>query len=85
LVKFLINLELSFYQKIALPDLIILLRADPDIAVQRKIDEVDHEVRSRSTEVWEIDWAETPVIVVNANNSKEEVLGDVKELLWPRL
>jgi len=85
LVNLLNNLELSYYQKISFPDLIILLRANPDIAVQRKKDETAHEVRSRSTEVWEIDWAETPVIVVDANNSKEEVLGDVKTLLWPRL
>jgi thymidylate kinase len=85
LVKKLIDLENSYYERISLPDLIILLRADPKIAIQRKKDESEEDVRSRSTEVWEIDWQETLAIVVNANHSKEEVLLEVKELIWPRL
>jgi thymidylate kinase len=84
-VQYLCNLEKKYYQKIMLPDVLIVLRADPEIAVQRKIDEADHSVRARSTEIWTLDWSHTPAHVINANRSKEEVLSDVKRLVWSHL
>lgn len=84
-IQWLINLEDRYYRDIRLPDLTILLRADPQIAAQRKITEDEEEVRSRCGEVWEVDWSEAPVNVVNANGSKEEVLCAVKGLIWQRL
>ena len=85
LVKFLINMEESYYRKMDIPDLIILLLTDPDIAIRRKTDEIEEEVRARSTEIWEIDWKPTPVCVINANRPKIEVLSEVKRLIWSRL
>jgi thymidylate kinase len=85
LVKYLINMEESYYQKMDLPDLIILLLADPEIATRRKTDEIEEEVRARSSEIWEIDWKQTPTCVINANRSKIEVLTEVKRLIWSRL
>jgi len=85
LVKYLINMEESYYLKIDLPDLIILLLADPEIATQRKTDEIEEEVHARSSEIWEIDWIQTPASVINANLSKIEVLTEVKRLIWSRL
>jgi thymidylate kinase len=85
LIRFLIHLEESYYQKMALPDLIILLLTDPEIAIQRKTDEDKEEVRSRSTEIWKLDWSQTPAALINANRSKEEVFLEVKGLLWSRL
>lgn len=84
-IQWLINLEDRYYRDIGLPDLTILLRADPQIAAQRKITEDEEEVRSRCGEVWEVDWSEAPVTVINANGSKEEVLCAIKELIWQRL
>jgi thymidylate kinase len=85
LLRFLIRLEEGYYRKIVLPDLLIVLLADPEVAVRRKTDEDQGEVRARSTEIWELDWKQTPAVVINANRSKEEVLSDVKEILWSQL
>jgi thymidylate kinase len=85
LIKSLAHLEESYYQKMALPDVLVVLRADPETAVKRKTDEVEEEVRARSTEIWQIDWSQTSALVVDANRSKEEVLADVKELIWSRM
>lgn len=85
LVKYLINREESYYQKMALPDLLILLRADPDTAVRRKIDEIEEGVRARSTEIWEKDWSQSPAHVINASRSKDVVLSEVKRLIWSHL
>jgi thymidylate kinase len=85
LIKFLSNLEKRYYQEMMLPDMLIILRADPEIAVGRKIDEAADSVRARSTEIWDSDWNQTPAHVINANRSKEEVLADVKKLIWSQL
>lgn len=82
LMKFLVNWEASYYLKLALPELLIVLRADPEIAVRRKTNEDEISVRARSTEIWEGDWTQIPARVIDANNSKEEVLSQVKKLIW---
>ena len=85
LLKFFINLEEGYYLKMALPDLLIVLRTDPETAVLRKTDEDQVSVRARSTEIWEMDWKQTPAYVIDANRSKEEVLLEVKQLIWTHL
>jgi len=85
LVRSLINWEEIYYKKIAIPDVLILLHADPEIATRRKIDEIAEEVHARSTEIWEIDWSQTPAIVIDANRSKDDVILDVKRVIWSRL
>jgi thymidylate kinase len=84
-VKYLIKKEESYYKKMNLPDLIVLLLTDPEIAARRKTDEIEAEVRARSTEIWEIDWNKTSACVINANLSKMDVLSKVKMLIWTRL
>lgn len=85
IIKYLINMEESYYQKMALPDLLIVLRADPEIAVKRKTEETEYSVRARTTEIWKMDWDKTTACVINANLTKEEVEQTVKNLLWTRL
>ncbi|HZK61793.1 MAG TPA: hypothetical protein VFC41_06925, partial [Anaerovoracaceae bacterium] len=85
LIKFLIKKEEKYYMKISPPDLLIVLRADPEIAVQRKIDEKPEEVRARSTEIWEINWKEPSAFVIDANLPKEAVLSEIKRLIWSNL
>jgi thymidylate kinase len=84
-INHLINLEESYYKRIDLPDLLILLRLNPHIAATRKVDEIENDVRSRSSEIWQLDWKDSPVVVVDANRTKEEVLLDIKELIWSNL
>lgn len=77
--------ETSFYQKIGQPDLLIVLKLDPELAVKRKADETDASVRARCTEVWELDWSEKRGFVIDASRSKEEVLTQVKALVWSHI
>ena len=85
ILKFLIEMEENYYKKISLPELIIVLKVNPDIAVSRKRNEIEDEVRPRSTEIWTIDWKKQPVCIINANNSLEEVISELKEMIWSRL
>jgi thymidylate kinase len=85
LLKYLIHLEESYYSKITPPDILVLLRVDPSIACHRKTTEIEEEVFNRSKEMWEIDWRQTPAIVIDANRSSGEVLSEIKELVWSRL
>jgi thymidylate kinase len=84
-IKFLIGLEREYYQSIKSPELLIVLRVDPEVAVQRKTDEDAASVRARSTEIWDLDWQETPADVIDANRSRAEVLSGLKALVWSQL
>jgi thymidylate kinase len=85
LIKFLSNLENKYYRKMVLPDLLVVLRVDPEIAVRRKTDETEDSVRPRSTEIWELDWDQTPAHVIDACHPKDAVLSEVKWLVWSQL
>ena len=85
LIKFFIKLEERYYQRISLPDLLIVLRVDPQVAVQRKTDEIEDNVRSRSKEIWDIDWTDSTAVVIDASPSKKMILGKVKELIWAKI
>jgi thymidylate kinase len=85
LVEALIKLEKKYYQQITLPELLFVLKVDPEITVQRKTDESPVSVRARTTEIWEKDEWQEPVQVVDASKKKEEVLGDLKKLIWSEL
>ena len=85
LVKFLIRLETKYYQQILLPELLIVLRLDPEIAVLRKQEEPEFSVRARSNEIWEFNWKSTAAHVIDANQPKEAVLSEIKCLVWSEL
>jgi thymidylate kinase len=85
LIKFLAALEHQYYQRIMLPDLLIVLRVDPEICVQRKTDEASDSVRSRTREIWNLDWSGTSAHVIDASQSKSQVLSDVMSLVWSHL
>jgi thymidylate kinase len=86
LAKYMAAREKGYYERITYPDILIVLRVDPDIAVQRKAGvEPESTVRPRSQEIWQLDWADTPAIVVDAAASQDEVLAEIKSLIWSRL
>lgn len=85
MLKRLAQFEEAYYQKMYLPDLVILLKVDPAVASRRKTNEIEEEVRSRTAEIWESDWSSSPVIVVEANKPKEDVIAEVKQVLWSRM
>jgi thymidylate kinase len=85
LPRALVKLEESYYQRIAAPEVLIVLRVNPEIAVERRIGEDPTAVRERSTEIWNLDWRHTNAHVIDASKSKAEVLAAVKALVWSEL
>ncbi len=83
--KSLIAVEEYFYGSIISPEIEIVFRLDPSVAVQRKTDEDSNHVRIRSTEIWEIDWQHSKAKVMDANCSQEEVTKSLKSLIWSEL
>lgn len=86
LVKYLARLERDYYARILEPDILIVLRVDPDVAVERKrgVDDEDV-VRSRCEEIWRLDWDRLAAVVVDAGRSKDDVLAEIKSAVWSRL
>lgn len=85
LAKRLISIEEWFYARISQPDLLIVLKVDPEVAAKRKTDEIASEVRIRSNEVWEADWKDTPAHVVDGHRSKDDLLSELKSIIWSNL
>ncbi len=83
--KALVKLEKNFYQRIVPPDVLAVLVLDPNIAAARKVEEDPKQVHLRSSEVWKADWQTTDAYVVDASKPKEEVLVELKSLLWSRI
>jgi thymidylate kinase len=79
------RIEMSYYEQIKLPDLLIVLKVKPEIAVQRKKDESEISICARTAEVWNLNWREKSTFVVDANLPKEEVLSQVKAIVWSHL
>jgi thymidylate kinase len=78
--------ERSYYDRIARPDLLIVLRLDPDTAVERKRGvEPESSVRPRSEEIWRMDWRGSQAIVVDAASPKDRVLSEIRSVIWSRL
>jgi thymidylate kinase len=85
LVAYLADREKRFYAGIAYPDLLIVLRVDPDVAVMRRREAPEAILRLRSGEVWDFDWSRTPAVVIDATRPKEQVLSEVRSVVWSRL
>jgi thymidylate kinase len=69
-MKWLVHLEDGYYRRISMPDLLIVLKVDPEIAVRRKTEESAVSVRARSTLVWKLDWSQTPAFILDGSLPK---------------
>ncbi|HLE98703.1 MAG TPA: hypothetical protein VI540_02310 [Gaiellaceae bacterium] len=85
LVQAMIEIEERYHAAIAPPELLVVLRVDPEIAVQRKTEERPESVRARGAEVWNIDWRDSRVHVVDASKPEDEVARELKALVWSSL
>ncbi len=84
-IKFLARIGENYYRQIMLPEVLVVLRVHPDIAIKRKVDEDATSVQGRSKEIWELDWLQTPAIVIDAQRPLAEVLSQVKAFVWSEL
>ncbi len=82
----LVAAEQRAYDRMPAPDVLVVLRVDPEIAVARKrgVDPAEF-VRPRSAEVFEVDWSMSGAAVVDASQSADAVLQDVRRIVWSRL
>lgn len=74
-----------YYRQILLPDQLIVLRIDPEVAVRRKTTEPADYVRRRARIIWDVDWSATHARVVDAGRPLADVLADIKALVWSEL
>ena len=81
------TLERRYYERIASPDILIVLRLDPDIGrgAASVASSPESSVRPRSEEIWRMDWRGTPAIVIDAASPKDRVLSEIKSAIWSRL
>jgi thymidylate kinase len=77
--------ELDYYDRMTRPDLLVVLRVDPDTAVWRKPEEPADYVRRRATIVWETEWPERQTIVVDAGRPLPDVLTELRSRIWEAL
>jgi thymidylate kinase len=85
LVRAMIGLEERYHRAIAPPELLVVLRVDPDIAVERKTEEKPEVVRARGAEVWNIDWHGSHARVIDASQPADAVARELKALVWSSL
>lgn len=83
--RILIKMEQTYYNRISPPDQLIVLRVDPELAVRRKAKESHSHVARRSSEIWNLDWSDTFARVVDANRPRDEVIEEVRTLIWADL
>ena len=86
LARRLIAAEQRAYASMAPPDLLLVLRVDPDTAVARKVG-VDPAafVRPRSAEVFAADWGATGAVVLDAGRPAADVLAEARAVVWAGL
>ena len=77
--------EASLYSAIAPPDLFVVLKVHPELAVARKTDEEPDHVRSRSHEIWELQLPDGMAKVIDAGRPPAEVLAELRSLVWSHL
>jgi thymidylate kinase len=78
--------EQRYYAGISDPDLLLVLRVDPETAVARKqgVDPADF-VRPRSAEVFAADWSTTEAVVLDASRPADGVLAEARTAVWAQL
>ena len=77
--------EKRSYERITYPDVLVVLRVEPDVVVERRRADPESMLRSRSAEVWSMDWRRTPAVVIDGSLPKDEVLSAVKAAIWTKV
>jgi thymidylate kinase len=86
LASLLVRYESHCYRAVPRPDLLIVLRLEPELAVKRKfgVDPAEF-VRARSAEVYAREWTDGRAHVVDASRSRAEVAVAIRRAVWASL
>ena len=82
--KSLLDLEARYYARIRGPDIVFVLRVNPETAVARRHDEDENFVRVRNTEIWDCDEWSPDTVVIDADQRLDQVQAEIKSHLWSR-
>jgi thymidylate kinase len=85
LAGWLVRMEQAFYRHIPPPDVLVVLRVDPEIVTRRRSDQDQTWVRARAEEVWTLDWQPTGAAVVDGGRPWPVIHTEVQSLIWSRL
>jgi thymidylate kinase len=85
LLRLIRRAESSYYDRIAPPDLVLVLRVDPERAVVRKPEEPATYVHDRARTMWNVVWTRRDARVIDAGRALHEVLADLRADLWDAL
>jgi thymidylate kinase len=77
--------EAAMYRRIRPPDLLLVVKVPPDIAVERRREQDGEYVTRRAQEVWDTDWEELGATVLDGRRSVEEVSEDGLRAVWARM
>jgi thymidylate kinase len=76
------DLEAAYYRRMLPPDVLIVLRIEPELAVRRKPEEPAAYVRDRARIMWDADWTGTRAHIVDAGRPLAEVLAEIMAIAW---
>ena len=85
LARWMVARERAYYREIGYPDLLIVLRVSPEVAVGRRADQDPDFVRLRAQEVWDRNWGIPNCVVIDADRPVDEVQEDVRQAVWSML
>ncbi|MGH7519977.1 MAG: hypothetical protein ACREMI_01730 [Gemmatimonadales bacterium] len=77
--------ERGYYERMTTPDVVFLLRLDPDTAVARKPSEPAEYVRERARVTAATDWSKSGARIVDAAQPLPQVVATLKSELWSTL
>jgi len=83
--RWLMRREQRYYQDILAPDVLIVLRIDPELAVRRKTTEPADYVRARNVSISAADWSDSGARFVDAGRPLADVIADLKTIIWAEL
>ena len=81
----LIRRQRRYYGDISRPDILGVLRVDPEVAVQRRSGADDDLVRARSEEIARADWSGTGALVIDAGRTLDDLVPEVLSFVWANL
>lgn len=79
------RVEGTYYARIGMPSLLVVLRVTPEAAVRRKTDEPAEYVRARAELLQQVDWSDSTAWIVDAGRPLPDVLAELRFHLWERL
>ena len=85
LARWLRDREDLYYRRILPPDVILVLRVPPAVAVGRRDDQDGEFVRLRAAEIWDADWDLSGAHVLDASRTQAEVFSDARAIVWAHL